>query len=190
MKKNDKFSMYLSFLLRHQPWSAGLDMDRHGWVSVEQLIRQVNAGGRYHITLEELQQIVAEDRKGRYRLSPGAERIKACQGHSIPWVEPELEYLPPPAYLYHGTTAAALEEIRKSGAILRMERHAVHMQAEEKKAWQSARRWRKQVPVVLKIDAERMHGDGLCFGRTENDVWCTERVPTSYLSEVLYQPQA
>ena len=27
-------SVYLSFLLRHHPETAGLDMDRHGWVSV------------------------------------------------------------------------------------------------------------------------------------------------------------
>ena len=32
-------SVYLSFLLRHHPEAAGLDMDRHGWVSVVQLLK-------------------------------------------------------------------------------------------------------------------------------------------------------
>ena len=43
-------SVYISYLLRHQPQAAGLAMDAHGWVSVAELIDKVNAAGRYHIT--------------------------------------------------------------------------------------------------------------------------------------------
>ena len=32
-----ELSKYLCLLLRHQPEKAELDMDEHGWVSVEQL---------------------------------------------------------------------------------------------------------------------------------------------------------
>lgn len=38
----NELSKYLCLLLRHQPDKAGLDMDEHGWVSVEQLIEGVN----------------------------------------------------------------------------------------------------------------------------------------------------
>ena len=34
----NELSKYLCLLLRHQPEKAGLDMDKHGWVSAEQLI--------------------------------------------------------------------------------------------------------------------------------------------------------
>ena len=181
-KKN--ISVYLSFLLRHRPETIHLAMDKHGWVSVEDLIQGVNEAGQYQLDVEKLEDIVAQDSKGRYRFNGDHSKIKACQGHSIPWVEPELEYLTPPEFLYHGTTTAAVEKIRKSGAISKMSRHAVHLQADPEKAWQSAVRWH-QTPVVLKIDAKKMSDAGFVFGKTENDVWCTESVPVEYIAEYI-----
>ena len=35
--------------------------------------------------------------------------------------------------------------------------------------------------VVLKIDAERMHADGLVFFCSENGVWLTDHVPQQYI---------
>ena len=84
------------------------------------------------------------------------------------------------------TTTAAVEKIRKSGAISKMSRHAVHLQADPEKAWQSAVRWHL-TPVVLKIDAKKMGDAGFVFGKAENDVWCTESVPVEYIVEVLSQ---
>ena len=46
--------------------------------------------------------------KGRFLFSEDGQRIKAYQGHTIPWVQPELEPLPPPQLLYHGTTTAVV----------------------------------------------------------------------------------
>lgn len=187
MAMSDRLSVYLCFLLRHRPEEAGLEMDRHGWVDVRQLIRSVNNSGKFQLDRELLEQIVAEDSKGRYRFNREHTRIKACQGHSIPWVEPELVSAPPPEFLYHGTNTRALELIYRSGAVSKMKRHAVHMQAEEAKAWQSARRWRDQKPVVLKLAARRMEEDGFSFGVTENGVWCTESVPVAYIVEAKYE---
>ena len=161
-------------------------MDKHGWVNVEQLICNVNAAGQYTLTLEKLKDIVATDNKGRYRFNTDGTLIKACQGHSIQWVEPELEIMAPPEYLYHGTNTEALTSIMESGAILRMGRHAVHMQAEVEKAWKSAKRWKGKKPVVLKIAAANLAQTGMPFGKSENEVWCCQRVPTSYIAEVLY----
>ena len=161
-------------------------MDRHGWVRVSQLIANVNASGKAQLTLELLQEIVATDNKGRYRFSPDGKRIKACQGHSIPWVEPELEVQTPPEFLYHGTTTEALQDIMKSGAILRMSRHAVHMQADINKAWQSAERRKSKTPVVLKIASEKMNQNGMEFSISENGVWFCAQVPTAYVVDFIY----
>jgi len=188
MAGKNKLSIYISFLLRHNPQAVGLEMDRHGWVSTEALIAGINTERKYRISMELLEQIVAEDAKGRYRFNEDKSRIKACQGHSIPWVEPELEYKAPPQYLYHGTTTDSLQMIMNSGFILKMKRHAVHMQAQEDKAWQSARRWKQATPVVLQIDAEKMHRDGFVFGVSDNEVWCAEKVPVGYICGMLYQP--
>ena len=186
MMSKEKTSIHLSYLLRHAPEAAELDMDHHGWVSVSQLISNVNASGKAKLSLALLQEIVATDNKGRYRFSADGKRIKACQGHSIPWVEPELEVRTPPEYLYHGTTTEALQDIMKSGAILKMSRHAVHMQADINKAWQSAERRKNKTPVVLKIAAGRMSQNHFVFSISENGVWFCERVPTEYIEEFLY----
>ena len=180
MAKKKDVSIYLSFLLRHKPDDIGLTMDPHGWVSVEELIDGINKSGKYTIDHEQLQHIVATDSKGRYRYSDDGTRIKACQGHSIPWVEPEVNCQEPPQFLYHGTTTKAFHKILKSGSINKMSRHAVHMQADPAKAWQSAERWHLE-PVVLKIDAKQMYEKGIQFGVTENQVWCTEEVPVEYI---------
>lgn len=179
--------MHLCQFLRHRPEKIGLEVDIHGWASVNRLIDGINNEGKYRLDFETLKGIVARDEKGRYRFNEDYTKIKACQGHSIPWVIPEMEYKEPPEYLYHGTTTEALPKIMESGAILKMKRHAVHMQAQKEKAWQSACRWNKKTPVVLKIEARKMHEDGAVFGITENEVWCTETVPKEYIAEEIYK---
>ena len=178
-------SMYLSFLLRHCPEDLNLEMDIHGYVDVDTMIARINARGKYHVSRQLLDEIVATDSKGRYRYSADGTRIKACQGHSIPWVELELTYTAPPEFLYHGTTTEALEGILETGAILRMKRHGVHMQADPEKAWKSARRWKGKHPVVLKIAAAEQAARGFLFGMSENEVWCCERVPVEFIREVI-----
>ncbi len=182
---NVRFSVYLSYLLRHRPDDLALNMDIHGWVAVDELIEKINSGGKFHINHSFLDAVVQEDDKGRFRFDSSHKRIKACQGHSIPWVVPELTMAHPPQYLYHGTTQKAYEQIKASGAIMRMKRHAVHMQADESRAWLSAKRWSGQVPVVLKIAASEMADAGFTFGVTENDVWCSEQVPLAFIKSVL-----
>lgn len=186
MGRNDKVSMFMSCLLRHKPELVNLDMDGHGWVLTEQLIKGINETGRYKIDLEVLQTIVKEDKKGRYRFNENGSKIKACQGHSIPWVTPEIEYKEPPEFLYHGTTTKALEMIYDSGAISKMQRHAVHMQADVEMAWKSALRWKTSRPAVVKIEAKKMYLEGYAIGVSDNEVWCTETVPVKYIVETLY----
>ncbi len=67
MKQMDEISKYLCLLLRHQPDKAELDMDKHGWVSVEQLISGVNSHSQYHIDRTMLDNIGVADKNGRYR---------------------------------------------------------------------------------------------------------------------------
>lgn len=180
-----KLSIYLSFLLRHNPDSLHLSMDKHGFVNIEELINAINKDGQYAITKELLGRIVAEDNKGRYRYNADGTKVKACQGHSIPWVEPELKILDPPSVLYHGTTVSAYNGILSSGAILKMKRHAVHLHANLSEAWDSARRWKKPC-VVLKIDSARMFSEGHLFCVSDNMVWLTESVPVKYICGVLH----
>ena len=160
-------------------------MDKHGWVNVTDLIRGINNTGKYHIDMNELEEIVATDNKGRYVFNENKTKIKACQGHSIPWIEVELAYGEPPEFLYHGTTTKALSQIEHSGVLSKMKRHAVQLQSTMAKSWQSAERW-GLTPVIVEINAKKMFEDGYEFGRSENDVWCVDEVPTKYFTRRIY----
>jgi putative RNA 2'-phosphotransferase len=43
------------------------------------------------------------------------------------------------------------------------------------------KRQRRGKPVVLVVEAGRMHAEGNAFYRSENGVWLTEAVPARYL---------
>lgn len=152
MRRREINSKYLCYLLRHKPESINVVMDRHGWVSIEDLLEKINRTEKYRTCFEQIRTIVDNDDKGRFRISDDGKRIKACQGHSIPWIEPELEQRIPPKYLYHGTTAETYSEIERCGAILKMSRHAVHLHEDELMAWQVACRRKNKTPIVIGID--------------------------------------
>jgi len=76
----NELSKYLCLLLRLQPEKAELDMDEHGWVSVEQLIDGVNRHSNYKMDRELLELIVAEDNKGDTDLMKITKRSSAVRG--------------------------------------------------------------------------------------------------------------
>ena len=53
MAKKSGISIYMSFVLRHCPQDINLDMDKHGWVSVHQLIDGINNKGKYYMDFNE-----------------------------------------------------------------------------------------------------------------------------------------
>ncbi len=84
MSKNDRLSVYISLLLRHRPEIINMNMDKHGWVLVKDLIDGINRTRKYVVDEALLRAIVENDKKGRYRYNEDGTKIKACQGQSIP----------------------------------------------------------------------------------------------------------
>ena len=179
----NEISKYLCFILRHAPESVGVTMDSHGWVSIDELIEKVNAKGKCVLNEGLISLLQATDEKSRYEIKEG--KIRCVQGHSIPWVEPDIMYQEPPELLYHGTNSSAATKIIDSGCISRMKRHHVHMSADPQVAWKSACRWSSGMPTVMVIKAHKMYEDGKSLGKTSNDVWCVDKVPTKYVYQVI-----
>lgn len=186
----DDLSRYLCYLLRHHP--EGLHMDQYGYVLVKDLIEHVNSCSKFRMDEKILRDIVKHDEKQRYTVKDSFEGkiIKCNQGHSIPWIKMELNTdITPPDELYHGTNLNNCRMIDKSGFINRMTRNAVHLTADFRMAFKSAKRWKNETPVVLVIDAKQMIKDGYTFGMTENGVWCIADGPrydisTQYVKRV------
>lgn len=177
MKKGDpikRTSKYLSKLLRHAPESIGLTLDAQGWCSLADLLRLSPPW----VTQESVEKAVADNDKQRFTIEDG--RIRANQGHSVE-VDLGLTALFPPEFLYHGTYPKVLDAIYAQG-LLKMNRHHVHMASETTTAATVGRR--SGAPVVFKVLAGQMHGDGFNFYCSMNGVWLTDHVPPKYLERI------
>ncbi len=171
-----KTSKYLILHLRHQPAKLGLTLEPGGWVVVADLLAAC-ATHHFPISRETLNQVVAGNDKQRFAFDKTGNKIRANQGHSVA-VDLQLEPMPPPAHLYHGTGEKSVEAILKSG-LLKMQRHHVHLSAEVETARRVGARHGR--PAVLVIDASAMHLAGHPFYQSDNGVWLADSVPPQYL---------
>ena len=169
-------SKFLSFVLRHNPQAIGVTLDAEGWVPVDELLAAAARDGT-SISREQLEEVVATNDKKRFAFSDDGRLIRANQGHSVE-VDLNLEPVEPPELLYHGTVDRFLESIRAKG-LIRGNRHHVHMSADRETAARVGQR--RGRPVVLVVEAARMHRAGHQFFCSENGVWLTEAVPAEYL---------
>ncbi|HCQ5967531.1 TPA: RNA 2'-phosphotransferase [Clostridioides difficile] len=176
MSKKDRLSVFISLILRHKPETIGIKLDNYGYADVNELIGNINSTGR-NINMEILEQIVKEDNKQRYSFNEDRSKIRANQGHSIK-VNVELKELRPPKCLYHGTTIRFLDNIKKEG-IVRKSRLYVHLSNDIDTAIKVGER--HGIPIVLKVNTEKMYEDGYKFYLSENNVWLCYHIPFKYV---------
>lgn len=169
-------SKFLSFVLRHQPEFIGLELDANGWVNTAELINKVKANG-YALDADMLDYIVAANSKKRFAYNEDKTMIRANQGHSID-IDLGLGAVQPLEYLYHGTGDKAVDSILSTG-LEKRERQHVHLSSNRETAIAVGGRHGK--PKVFKVAAGQMHVDGYAFYLSDNGVWLTDNVPTTYL---------
>ncbi len=75
-KRLTKLSKYLTYVLRHEPHAIGLKLDEEGFLNVEELVKNANASGK-KITIEQVNQVVAENEQELFSLSGDGQRIRA-----------------------------------------------------------------------------------------------------------------
>ncbi len=172
-----RVSKSMSYVLRHRPDTIGITLDAQGWVTVDDLIRAFARGGKSY-TRQLIEQVVAKNDKRRFEFSDDGRSIRARQGHSIE-IDLGYERAEPPGVLYHGTATRNLDSIFDKG-LNKGNRHHVHMSTDKQTMLDVASRHGK--PVLLAIDARRMHDDAHVFYVTGNDVWLTDHVPPRYLT--------
>jgi len=179
MKNDKQMSKLLSLLLRHSPETAHLNMDKEGWVSIDELCTNLRLYKGINIDIETIHYIVKTNDKQRFRISECGKKIRANQGHSVS-VNLGFEAKVPPEILYHGTTERFVSSIMGNG-IKAMSRQYVHLSSTEETAITVGRRRGK--PVVLKVDTRKMCEDGYKFYLSENKVWLTDFVPKEYINK-------
>lgn len=175
-----RISKYMCLILRHHPEIIGITLDEHGWANVDELLRGID------INMSELEFIVKTDDKQRYSFNEDNTLIRANQGHSIP-VDVELEEVEPPEYLWHGTGEKYVKDISNMGLIPKS-RLYVHLSSDTETALNVG--IRHGTPALFRVDALKMHKDGLKFYLSKNGVWLTKHVPVEYLSGAIIDEEA
>jgi putative RNA 2'-phosphotransferase len=170
-------SKYLAKHLRHAPHELGLELQPGGWVPVDDLLTAAEKHG-FPIAYDDLVECVETNDKQRFAFDVSGEMIRANQGHSVD-VDLQLEEREPPEFLYHGTVERFLSSILKDG-LIRGNRHHVHLSKDMETATKVGARRGK--PVILTVDAGRMHREGHKFYRSANGVWLTNSLPPAYLT--------
>ena len=169
-------SRYISWALRHAPDEADITLDIHGWTPVLDLL--ISLAHRGHgISREALVEIVTTDAKGRYSFSDDGRLIRANYGHSVE-VAPDVPATVPPSALFHGTARRNLTAIKEEGLVSQLRRF-VHLTNDLASAF--AIGGRHGPAVVIIIDTEAMHRDGLMFYPMTQQIWLTAAVPPVYL---------
>ena len=171
-----RVSKRLSYVLRHRPDSVGVVLDANGWVDVDTLLAALAP-----LTRQDLDAVVAGNDKSRFavRRGPdGRDQIRASQGHSVE-VDLGLAPEPPPAVLFHGTSASAVPSILATG-LVKGARHAVHLSPDVTTARVVGARRRAPV-AVLAVAAAAMAAAGHTFSRSANGVWLTDHVPPTFI---------
>ncbi|MBT0728540.1 RNA 2'-phosphotransferase [Rosenbergiella australiborealis] len=176
-KKYTETSKFLSYILRHQPESVGLSLNKEGWAVISDLIL-LSAKEGYEINYDFLQSIVENSDKKRFIISEDGLRIRASQGHSTQDVSIQYSEKTPPEILYHGTAIRFISSIREQGLIPK-ERQYVHLSEDKGTGYQVGQRYGK--PIILIIKTMEMHEQGFKFYQAENGVWLTDSVPFKFI---------
>lgn len=171
-----RISKFLSLVLRHKPETIGITLDPQGWVDVDVLLAASRRAG-VPLSGEILRQVVAQNNKQRFALSSDGLRIRANQGHSVP-VDLGLFPRIPPKHLFHGTATRFLSSIAEKGLLPGRRTH-VHLSVDEQTARAVGRR--HGTPVILTVQARRMHDEGFLFYCSDNGVWLIATVPPEFL---------
>ena len=172
MNNHIKESKRLAYLLRHSNLP-----DYNGWIKVSVVL------GNLGLSLQDLQQIVESDNKGRFEFSEDKSSVRALYGHSID-VNLGLEPTIPPPALYHGTAEKYIDSIMKEGLRPR-KRNFVHLSETMDMAKQVGTRHGS--PVVLSIDIEAMISAGYKFYKAQTGIWLTGDILPQFLKIVCYE---
>ncbi|NDW10180.1 RNA 2'-phosphotransferase [Dysgonomonas sp. 520] len=179
MTEQDKkrIGKFLSLVLRHNPETIGIELDKNGWANVQELIEKCKKH-RYHFSMDDLIEIVETNDKKRYSFSEKRNKIRASQGHSIA-IDLALTPVEPPELLYHGTATRFLSSIMEQG-VIKGSRQRVHLSKDKETATKVGARHGK--PAILTIMSGKMYKDGILFYQSDNGVWLTDYVDTKYIS--------
>lgn len=175
-----KLSKEVSYALRHAPWEYELELDKNGWVPIDQLLQALHQSNEWQtVEFDDLKVMIKKSEKKRHEIKENS--IRALYGHSIPMKIVKEEAIPPKV-LYHGTAHNFLSKIEKNG-LSPMSRQYVHLSEDIETANLVGKRKDKN-PIILVINTENALSKGVKFYLGNEKVWLADSIP-SVLIDVL-----
>jgi putative RNA 2'-phosphotransferase len=172
-----KLSKEVSYALRHVPWEYELELDKNGWVPIDQLLQAIHQSDEWqNVELDDLKIMIEKSEKKRHEIKENS--IRALYGHSIPMKIVKEEAIPP-KLLYHGTAHDFLSEIEKIG-LSPMSRQYVHLSEDIETAILVGKRKEKN-PIILVINTEKARAKGIKFYLGNEKVWLADSIPSEFL---------
>lgn len=182
----EALSRALAKTLRHAAKSQGIPQDSNGWCSLDVLLKR----GPYinmKATPEQVEAVVAADKKGRYEFDETKTKIRAVQGHSVK-VDVDLVPLTSesdlPEVIVHGTYKEVLPLIEKEG-LKKMGREFVHMASGLPSSERVISGMRQKSEVYIYIDGPKALKEGIQLYKSKNGVILTpDVIPPHIFKEV------
>ncbi|KAH8175817.1 RNA 2'-phosphotransferase, tpt1 / kptA family protein [Sarocladium implicatum] len=194
LSRDVQISKALARLLRHQAEKSGIKLDEAGYAPLDKVLAYGPIKS-LKVTLEDVQQVVANDEKSRWSLKPNPVTnpsldttstsasdyiIRANQGHSIK-LESSATLTPItlakpdtiPERVLHGTYYAFWPLIVSSGGIKKMGRNHVHCSTGTPEEGVLSG-MRKDAELVIEIDIKKSLEGGIVWWRSDNGVILSE----------------
>lgn len=180
MKKYEKLSKEVSYILRHGINEYKLEIDEIGFVSVTQILEILNSKNEWKDICEyDLQKMIKNSNKKRHEIKDG--KIRAFYGHSIEKKIVKEEAIPPDI-LYHGTPKKNIKSIFKDG-LLSKSRQYVHLSQDIETAQNVAKRYDENYSILI-IDSKKAYNDEIKFYLGNEKIWLADTIPPKYLNEL------
>ena len=178
----ERFSRWMSYVLRHNPERYGLQPDRHGFVNLGEFL-QVAARRYPDLGPDRIRTLIEAGGSSRFEVA--GDRLRARYGHFIR-VEPVGPPAEPPPFLYFGTEAEASSAILAEG-LKPADRSSLHLSTTLDEARTIASRKTASV-AVFRVLAQEASKAGVAFFR-EGELFLTAHVPAQFLvRETLPEP--
>lgn len=163
-----RISKAMSKLLRHSAIKEGIPIDAEGWVPIQSVLNHSRLRSN-HTSLIDLQRVVAQCKKQRFRIEN--DKIRANQGHLISAVLTAglvlLTLESAPSEIYHGTYVSKLPQIINSGGLSRMTRNQIHFTLPQVAPLLGVRH---NVNTLIYVNIKKCMERGMQFYKSENDV--------------------
>lgn len=173
-------SKVLSYHLRH---NSKLNHTKLGWVTINELQKEIQKENNFLLTIEELKQVIRQDLKTRYELDLKENKIRALYGHSIDNVsiyKNKCTKSTIPEKLYHGTSFENRKKIQHEG-IQPQSRNMVHLTSDLEIAKQTAKRHTTTDDILIyEINSVSLIKQSEIFNPSK-DTYIISEVPPDYL---------